>query len=450
MKVAQNQGESLGQKARRGASWTVVGAVASSAIRLASNLIMTRLLLPEAFGMIALASTVLTAINLSTDMGIRRSITREPDGATDHFLRMAWMIKMLRSGLIAGAIVGVAVLMWFLAPGMAPEDTIYAQPEMPGVIALIALAPLFRGIGSTSWELAMRNIDRRSIVIWTAVPHVISVFAMIAFAQFSPTVWALMCGMLTNYLVQSLATHLFIPGPRMGLVWDKEIGDRLWHFGKWIMGASFLGFVSRNADKFVLGGLLGSATFGLYVIAQIWIDAGRRLIRQIGDGIGYPVIAEAARTRPHDVPQLYRRFQHRIDLLCIGACVIAIVGGPILIDFLYTDTYQPTARLLQLLAFSFLVLRFNTMGNLILTAGNSRAMLVISAILAVVSIVLMSGGYWAFGLDGAILGVVLAPLSALPYMLYLIRPMVGAKETRIEALWGTAVLVIVLVGFWLL
>ena len=419
-------------------------------IRLASNLIMTRLLLPEAFGMIALASTVLSAINLSTDMGIRRSITREPDGDSVHFLRMAWVIKMLRSGIISGAILGIALLMWLLAPGLAPEGTIYAQPEMPGVIALIALAPLFRGIGSTSWELALRTIDRRSIVIWTIIPHITSVLAMIAFAQISPTVWALMCGMLTSYLVQSLATHLFMPGPRMGFVWDKEIADRMWHFGKWIMGSSFLGFASRNADKFVLGGILGSATFGLYVIAQIWVEAGRTLIRQIGDGIGFPVIAEAARTRPDDVPRLYRRFQHRIDILCVGACAVAVVGGPILIDLLYTDTYQPAAHLLQLMAFSFLALRFNTLGNLVLTAGNSRGLLIVAAIHAVVSIALMSAGYWTFGLDGAILGVVLAPLSALPYLLFLVRAMLGPTETRIEALWGVVVLGVILAGYWLI
>ncbi|WP_227271826.1 oligosaccharide flippase family protein [Roseobacter weihaiensis] len=450
MKVAQNQGESLGQRAKRGARWTVIGIALTSVIRLASNLIMTRLLVPEAFGMIALASTIMTAINLSTDMGIARSVTREPDGDTKLFLRMAWMVKMLRSALIAGAILALAALMWLLAPGLAPAGTIYAQPEMPGLIALIALAPICRGMGSANWELALRNIDRRSIVIWTVLPLMVSILAMIAFAQISPTVWALMFGMLTNFLVQSLATHLFFPGPRMKFVWDKEIGDRLWHFGKWIMGSSFLSFVSRNADKFVLGALLGSATFGLYVIAQIWVEAGRNLIKKIGDGIGYPVIAEVARTRPEDLVRLYRRFQYRIDALCLAACAAAVVGGPIIVDLLYTDTYQQAGHLLQLMAFSFLVLRFSTLSNLVLTAGNSRAMLTVSAILAVVSVTLMALGYRFYGLDGAVLGVVLAPLSPLPYLLYLVHPMLGTKEVRIEALWGGAILVAIPVGFWVL
>lgn len=448
--VGQERAETLGQKARKGAGWIVAGAIIGNMLRLVSNLIMTRLLLPEAFGMLALASTIMTAISLSTDMGIHRSITRELDGDKPRFLRVAWVIKMLRSSLIAIGILVIALLMWLLAPGLAAEGTIYAQPEMPGVIALVALAPMLRGFGSTSWELAVRNMDRRSIVIWTVIPQIFSMLAMIAFAQITPTVWALMSGMLTSQLVQSLATHIFLPGPRMQFIWDQEIVDRLWHFGKWIMGSSFLGFVSRNADKFVLGGILGAATFGLYVIAQIWIEAGRGLIRQISDGIGYPAIAEVARTRPQDLPRLYRRFQYRIDALCVGGCLAAVIAGPILVKTLYTDTYHQAAHFLQLMSLSFLVLRFGTLSNLVLTAGNSRAMLIVSVIVSTVSVTLMLGAYRIWGIDGAIFGVVLAPLSPLPYLLYLVQPMLGPRETRIEALWGFGILLAILAGFLLL
>ena len=439
---------SLRQRILRAASWDVGGSIVGSALRLASNLIMTRLLMPEAFGMLALAVTIMTAITLSTDIGIHRSITREPDGDQTHFLRVAWVVKILRSSFIAAGILLAALGVWFLAPAYAPEGTIYAQPEMPGLIAMIALSPLINGLVSTRRELAIRQMNRKPTVLIRLSGQALSVLSMILFAQISPTVWALMCGMLVNNLVFCIASHLFMEGPTMRFEWNRGIADRLWKFGKWIMASSALSFLARNADKFVLGGLLGSATFGLYVIAQIWIDSIRQVIGQLNNGLGFPVVAETSRTRPKEMPRLYRRFQYRIDLICVGAFLLGVLGGPALIGLLYTDAYQDAGRYLQLMAFMLLVLRFNTLGSLVLNAGNSRAMLITAILRAVASIGLMILGYRYFGVEGAILGVAAAPLASLPYVLWLVRPILGARETRIDVIWGIAVFTLTLAAFW--
>lgn len=446
--MSQPPQPSLRHRILRAASWDVGGSIVGSALRLASNLIMTRLLMPEAFGMLALAVTIMTAITLSTDIGIHRSITREPDGDQTHFLRVAWVVKIMRSTFIAAGILLMAALVWLGAPSYAPDGTIYAQPEMPGLIAMIAISPLINGLVSTRQELAIRQMNRKPTVIIRLAGQVCSVIAMILFAQISPTVWALMCGMLVNNLVFCVGSHLFMEGPTMRFEWNREIADRLWKFGKWIMASSALSFVARNADKFVLGGLLGSATFGLYVIAQVWIDSVRQVVGQLSNGLGFPVVAEASRTRPDEMPRLYRRFQYRIDAICVGAFVLGVLGGPALISLLYTDSYHEAGRYLQLMAFMLLVLRFNTLGSLVLNAGNSRAMLITAVLRAVASISLMFLGYQYFGVEGAILGVAAAPLASLPYVLGLVRPILGARETRIDVVWGIVVLALIIAAFW--
>ena len=436
----------MAARIKRGALWVVAGAVVGNLMRLCSNLIMTRLLLPEAYGMLALATIVLTAVTLSTDMGIHRSISREPDGSDPKFLRVAWVVKIMRSALIAALILIVAFLVWLLAPSLAAPGTIYVRPEMPGLIALVAVAPILRGFSSTSWELAIRQLDQRSIVLWSAGPLAISIVAMVVFASISPTVWALMFGMLVNQLVQTIGTHLFLSGPRMRFVWDKEIADRLWQFGKWIMGASALGFVSRNVDKFVLSALLSATLFGLYVIAQIWVEAARSLVQQIGDRIGFPALAEASRTRKDELPRLFRRFQYRIDAIIVATFTLLVIGAQPLISLLYTDTYHDAGRYLQWMAFLFLGLRFNTLSTLVMNAGNSRAITIISAIQAVASVVLMTGGYQLMEVKGAIFGMVIASITGLPYLLTLVRPLVGDAQYRIELLWACAVVVVIALG----
>jgi len=445
------QTKRLGLRILHASGWDVGGAVMQNAMRLASNLITTRLLMPEAFGLIAMASVILTAIQLTTDIGINRSVVREPDGEDPHFLRVAWVVKIMRSAMIAGAVLGVAVLVWGLAPVFAQPGTIYARPEMPGLIAMIALSPLMAGMSSTKLELAIRHMNRRSVVLINSLAQIIGILTMIGLALISPTVWALMCGMLMNTLVITIATHLFLPGPKMRYEWDAEIAARLWLFGKWIMGSSALTFLGRNLDKFVLGGLLGSTTFGLYIIAQIWVEAGRNLISRLVDTIGFSAIAEITRTRPDELPRLYRRFQNRIDLLCGGAFVLAFFGGPFLINMLYTDQYSASGHYLRLMSFGLLVLRFETLSSMIMNAGNSRAIMITAAIRAVASGVLIPLGYWASGsVTGAIQGMVLTPLVSLPYTLMLVRPILGEKETRTDTLWLLGVVLAVIIGFWIL
>jgi len=60
----------LASKASAGAVWTVVGQGGDQVIRLASNLILTRLLLTEHFGLMALVNVFLVGLWLFSDIGI--------------------------------------------------------------------------------------------------------------------------------------------------------------------------------------------------------------------------------------------------------------------------------------------------------------------------------------------------------------------------------------------
>jgi O-antigen/teichoic acid export membrane protein len=421
-------------------SWSMGQVMISHILRLGSNLIMTRLLLPDAFGLMAMVGTVLAGFNMMTDIGIHRSIMREPDGDQDHFLRAAWTIKLGRGAAIAVATVVVAVGLYWLAPGYAPPDTVYADPRLPLLIGLSALAPIMQGAESTARELNLRRIELRYSALLDIVSQVLVIIAMVAFAAVSPTVWALMAGMLVGPCVRAFATHLFFPGPRMALVRDSEISGRLWHYGKWLMGSSFFTFIALNADRFILGALLDASVFGFYAIAQVWIGAGNMIIGRLGDQIGYPAISEMIRTRPADVPRLFRKFQTVIDLVCATAFIGIFFGGRAIIDFLYTDTYTTAGTYVAILSISFLSLRFNTMNGLIMNMGNSRAIMIISAVRAITLCISLPVAYQAFGMHGALLAVALSPIITAPYTISLVTPILGARQVRMDWLWLAVIL----------
>lgn len=414
--------------------WSFLQIFATNALRLASNLIMTRLLLPEAFGLMALISTLIVAFNLFTDVGIERSVVREPDGAQRRFLRVAWVVKIMRGGVIAACVLTIALLVWLFAPALASEGSVYADPRLPALIALSALVPLMQGCESTCKELTTRNMQNYRFTAVGIATQLIGVLSMVGFAQISQTVWALFAGMLMISVFGLIASHLFFPGPRMRVVWDKEISARLWNYGKFLMASSALTFVGRYADRLILAGFLGTATFGLYSIALVWIEAGTTLLQRIADRSGFPAIAEVIRTQPHKVARLFRKYQTVIDVACFTAFLGTFLLGEALLQLLYTEAYATSGSFLQILSVSFLAARFHTISMLLMNIGDSRAMMISSGITAVTVCIVLPLAYIYFGLSGVLLATALSPLASAPYVIAKLRPLLGAVQTRVDSI----------------
>ena len=429
------QRRSLGARVLQAGGWSMVQILTTNILRLATNLIMTRYLVPEAFGLMALVATLITAFNLLTDIGLSQSISRDAEGDKDHFLRVAWTIKLMRGSLIAISVLLVALLLWLLGPSLAPKGSIYTDSRLPALLALSSFVPLMIGAESTAQELALRRLQNSRYTVIGITAHLSGVVSMLVFVQMSPTVWALIFGMLTINLVALIATHIFYPGPTMKLIWDTDITNRLWNFGKFLMGSSIFTFVARSADRFILAGLLGPTTFSLYAISLIWIEAGTMLIERLANHVGFPAMSEVIRTRPYDLPRLFRKFQNFIDILCLSSFFLTFFLSSLVIDFLYSGEFENVGSYLTVLSVSFLILRFEMFNTLILNLGNSYSIMIISSIRAIAVCILVPTSLKFLGFTGALLAVALTPAITAPYSLILLRKILGKRQILYGAAW---------------
>ena len=89
--------QSLKSVAIRNSKVEVGGHAATQAIRLVSNLILSRLLFPEAFGLAALVSILIVGMAMLSDVGVEQSVIQNPRGDDIHFLNTAWVLHLVRS-----------------------------------------------------------------------------------------------------------------------------------------------------------------------------------------------------------------------------------------------------------------------------------------------------------------------------------------------------------------
>ena len=412
---------SLKGRSRDAALWSALQLAVSSAMRLGSNLLLTRLLAPDAFGLIGLAMTVITALTLLSDIGISRSIIRETDGDTTDFLHAAWRAKVLRGSVIAAGVLVAAGLLWWLAPTLAPPESAYSDPALAGLIAVTALIALTSGLASTNEDLAARRMQTRRIVAVQLCGQTVTILSTLIAAWLIGSVWAIMIGTLIGGVFGLLLSHTAYPGPRMAWNPDPSMAARLWSFGRWIILSSSLSFLQTNGDKLVLAALLGPVAFGHYVIALLWVDAGRMLFTTLMGRIAYPAFSEIALTRRADLPRLYRRLQRLIDAYLFAAFLTLHLGAGPLIGWLYTDAYGDSAQYLALAAFALLAARFQPATELLVSLGDSRALATTSAIRTLSLALALPLGWHLGGVEGVILGSTLHPLAQVPYLLWKLK-----------------------------
>ncbi len=412
-------------RAARASVWSMGELGASYVLRLGSNLVMTRILLPEAFGLMAMVTTLHMALGMLSDLGIAQSIIRSPRGEEPRYLRVAWTIHILRSGVVMLVMLAVAAAVWLLAPGLAPAGTVYADPDLPALIAASSSVMFLSGFESTNQYVAARKMQLQWATILNISGQVVALVGMVAIAQIEASVWSLLWGMIIGGCFRMVMSHVIFPGPRMALTWDREIAAEFWEFGKWIIGASLMTFVTGNADRIFLGAVLDKEHFGFYVIAIIWAQAGVMVTHRITTQIGLPLFSDVSRERPHDILRVYQRFTRLIGILAVAGFTALFLGGAALIHLLYPDDYTQSASFMPFLALAILREWFTPLSTLLLSLGNSKASALLGFIEAIATCLALPIGFHLMGIEGALLAIAIAPLGAVLPLMLIARRTIG-------------------------
>src|SRR5438093_11787610 len=139
---------SLKQRVLSAGAWSLGGYGLNLALRLGTNLLMTRLLVPDMFGTMAIAIIVMSGLAMFSDLGLRQSIVQSKRGDDSAFLNTAWAIQIIRGVLLWFLALGISMLVAHAnSRGLVPKDSVYADPNLPYVIAVLAFGTVIVGFG---------------------------------------------------------------------------------------------------------------------------------------------------------------------------------------------------------------------------------------------------------------------------------------------------------------
>jgi O-antigen/teichoic acid export membrane protein len=327
------------QRAFRSAAWTIMGYGIQQVVRFGSNLILTKLLVPEFFGLMSFVNTVRIGIELFSDLGIPHSIVNSKRGDDPQFLNTAWTLQVMRGWLL-----------WLISLIITyPIARYYGDDRLLLLIPLIGLSSVFDGFSSTAIHTTHRHLDLGRYTRFEVAVNCGTIGLTLLFAWVSPTIWALAFAGISAALVRMVGSYWLIPGTVNWFAWDRDAVKELFSFGRWMFVATALMFLAEQADRLILAKLFSFQLLGIYTIAYTLANMPKEVIKHLSHRVIFPTISQQRELSRQALRAKIIK-QRQPLLLGIAAGLAALVSiGDLVITALYDQRYTQATWMMPIL-----------------------------------------------------------------------------------------------------
>ena len=411
-----------------------MGHVLSQLVRFGSSLILTRLLAPDLYGVMAVGYMVITGLVMVSDIGLAAGVIQSKRGDDPVYLNVTWIVAIIRGAVITLAALAMGgALSLGLGHDWLPAHSVYSDPRIPTLIAVVSIYSLIAGFESTRALYARRHLLLGQLTKIDLACQLISTACILAWAWISPTLWALSFGWIAGAVIKTVLTHVALPGPRNRFEWDGNAFHEVFHFGKWIFLSSTLTYFLQVGDRLLLAAFVDAETMGQYSIAILLMGALQTAVLKISSHAVMPALSEVARERPAEMKSTLYKIRLPMDMVClIPAGALVYLGDPI-VRTLYDARYAPAGWMLGLLGISLVAARLDVFERCLVATGHLRML----SVLNVARLISLYGsvplGYHISGMRGAIAAVAVS-FAANAGLVLALQAYLGLIDIRRELL----------------
>ncbi|WP_439596823.1 oligosaccharide flippase family protein [Falsiroseomonas sp.] len=381
-----------------GAAWVVAWRMATRLMGLVSTLILVRLLAPEDFGLIALASSFAVALEVCLVLGVEDQIIRAkaPDRA---MYDTGFTLNLLR-GLLVGTLVWIAA---------APAAGFFGDARLEPVLLALALSAALSGLANIGAVDFRRNLRFEREFALNLYPRLAGILVTIGLAFLVRSHWALVAGIFVNRLGLVLMSYVLHPyRPRLTLVaWRSLAGVSAW---TWAL--SVTNMVKERSESLVIGRVLGPTSVGHYAVGvEVAVLPSSELVDPVCRAC-MPGFAASHRSEADAGRANYLRICALLALLTLPAGIgISAIAGPV-IALGFGQAWLEAVPVVVVLGIASVLTPFGNVSSALLVAHTRLATLLAIAFGAggarLGLLLLLTPGH---GLTGAALAVGLAVLA---------------------------------------
>lgn len=298
-------------------------------LRLGGNVVLTRLLDPQAFGVVGVIISIMIVLTMLSDLGVFDFVIRHEKGADPHFLDVIWTMRLGQAGLQSAAMLA----------GALPIALFLGKAELAWPIA--ATAPLFlvNALCPMSFLLAQRAGRVRATCAVELVALVIQIAANLALTLVMPDYRALLIGLYVS-AVARIAMTMLILGGGLRVAWDGRLAREFLGFSRWIMASTIVTLLITQSDKILFAKLFTVADFGVYMLPANLALAVQPFGRNYVERFFFPLISRVWNETPEALGAIFYTARTRLYLLLFACIGFGIGFAPALFRLLFDHRYE--------------------------------------------------------------------------------------------------------------
>ncbi|WP_259781250.1 lipopolysaccharide biosynthesis protein [Aestuariispira ectoiniformans] len=414
MSIDGGESPALASKVAKGAAVMGFTRLLARTMGLVSTVILARLLMPEDFGLVAIALSYIHFFIGISDLNFQKALITESD-PTDADFSTAWTLNVLR---------GVALSLITLAsssflPAMLDE------PRLGPVIAVLSVFPLLEGSANAKFITFEKNLDFSREMILAVGTKFLSVVLTVVLAFLLKNYWVLVIGTLFGAFAKVTLSFALMPF-RPSFTFASH--RKLIQFSGWLMGATLLRSVGQQMDKLIVAALLGTKTTGIYHVGQQLAQIPTtEMIAPLNRAL-HPAFS-SVRKSGGDMKSKALESAEILGALALPVGVGFAMVAHELIAIIYGEKWLEATIVLQILVPALAIERVATVADSIaLALGHTKRIFTRQTIVTLFALSMQVLGGYLWGLIGILAAFAAARIVALFLNLMMLQHMLGTPS----------------------
>lgn len=406
-----------------GILWNCIQMVVNQSFAFIIKLVLAKLLFPEQFGLIGMATIFTGFVQVLNDLGVGAALVQRKDKNLfeEHFHTAFW------TGVTWS--VGLYLIMSFIVGPLAAA--FYKQPMLTTIIPVLSLAILFSPVNLVHKAQLTKRMDFKRIAFIDNVSNIVAGILALVLAFLGAGVWALVFNAVAIVVI---AMPLYFKATRWlpKFMWSKQAFKDIFGFGAYTTGSNIMNYMYNNIDYLLIGKLLGASVLGIYTLAFVLTDTFRSRVMAVINNVMYPVYGR----KQNDFAALKSYYLKVVQFNCILIFPImvffVVLGQPFIVG-VFGLKWQESVVPLQILAAS-VMLHILVSGNTALLRGVGRPGLEmkLQIVKTLIFLPTLAFGIEKYGIIGAAWAIFFNKLVVVIVAQYSIRQISAVKISIID------------------
>ncbi|RMG93274.1 MAG: hypothetical protein D6706_15610 [Chloroflexi bacterium] len=427
----------------RGSLYSIIASGFTITLGFLRAILLARLLLPEYFGVVAMALFFLELTNTLSSLGLDSAIIHRRD-ADQTWLGTYFSLRLLFKFLPLAGLILLTPLITDFYPNM---------PLLAPVIWGYAIIEVVKTLNATQETILNRDLAFRQLAITDVAASIAMTIVAPALAWAGWGIWALVAERAVGNLVRFIAVWLFfrrwLPKPH----WNSHQVRWFWSFATRIWLASTLTFFLDRFDDFWTGTALGKSPLGFYSKAYEFARYPRRLVANPIITVFFPIFARL-QAEPIRLARAFFRMNSVMVRFGFWFGLIFVMNARELIVLLIGEQWLPMLIPFQLMVIYTLLDPLSVGATrFVVSVGQPATVTKIRAVQACVFLPSVIGLAWLWGVVGVALAADLMVLTGV-VLLFVATRRIITYSLRALFFWPlvavgvSAVLLIIATPLW--